>query len=263
MRRLKRLFLVAIMLLFTAVGIFMLVGGEGEEQWLGLLLVLFFGVGGSAYAFMPLLGRGTDPVHVGRVQHRGRDQAALVFPLVRSRLLLTTVACLGFAGAGAIMAVMAEAFVDPGEDPGWPRFIGVSCAVLGAGGALAGIRNGVFGRTYLALTSDGILFHSPVGSSYVPWDDVTEAGLFEMSHNMFLGISVSDPAAVETSGPRWLHQANRGLSGWDLSFATSTIAVDPAVLEETVRHYLQHPEARRELGTPVSEARLGPAAEPR
>jgi hypothetical protein len=260
--RLKRLFFVAVMALFTAVGILLLVAGEGDERWLGLMTVLFFGVGGSAYAFMPLLGRRTDPVHVGRVAHRGRDRPALVFPLVRSRLLLATVACLGFAGAGVIMASMAGTFADPGEDPGWPRFVGVACAVLGAGGAVAGIRGGAFGTTYFALTPDGILFRSPLGSSFVRWDAVTEAGLFEMSHNSFLGISVSDPAAVETTAPRWLQQANRSLSRWDLSLATSTLAVDASVLEATVRHYLRHPEARPELGTPASEARLGAAAEP-
>lgn len=263
MRRLKRLFLVAIIVLFTALGIVLLLAGERDERWIGLMIVLFFGVGGSAYVFMPLLGRRTDPVHVGRVAHTGGDHPALVFPLVRSRLLLATVACLGFAGAGVIMAVMAETFADPGEDPGSPRFIGLACAVLGGGAALAGLRGGAFGASYLALTPDGVLFHSPLGSSYVRWDAVSEAGLFEMSHNSFLGISVSDPAAVETSGPRWLQHANRSVSGWDVSFATSTLAVDPSVLEATLRHYLRHPDARRELGTPASEARLGALAEPR
>ena len=258
--RLERAFLAFLVILFTVAGLALLIDGDGTDRWVGLLLVLFFGVGGSFMVLRTRLGRRMDPVHTGWVTWRAVRRPALVFPLVRSRILLAGIAGLGMGAAGLIMAALAGSLADPGESGDWPRFVGVVAALLFGGMGLIQLRHG-FGRGQVALTPEGVLFRGP-GSYFVPWEAITEVGLYEVRGTPILGLNVSDPSAVETSVPRWLQKLNREMSDWDVSIPVVMVAVEPEVLDSTVRHYLREPAARAQLGTPASEARLGSAADP-
>ncbi len=113
----------------------------------------------------------------------------------------------------------------------------VSMAVAVAGAGVASLSSGrERGIAGLAL-------------GFVPWEAVVRVARTEVNRTPLAGVFVSDRALMQTTGAaRILARLDSGSYG-DLIASPWALRADPDALVETIRHYLEHPEGRRELGT--------------
>ncbi len=258
----KRLALGAVVVVFFGLGLLMLAFGERQDRFVGLVVVVFFGIGGGGVLLMPLIGRRSDPVSTTRVRYRAADRQALVFPIVRGRLALATIASAAMAAAGVVIALSAGT-PTAGDDTEGQRWVGWLAAGVFGLFALLGLRSTTGGPAYVALLPEGVVVHAATATTFVPWGAINEIGRSSIRGNEFLGLSVSDPAAIETTAWRWLQAANRAVSRWDVSIPTAALAGDADLLERALHHYLERPAERPELGTPATEWRLALDGVPR
>jgi hypothetical protein len=76
------------------------------------------------------------------------------------------------------------------------------------------------------------------------------------------GLNVSDPALFQTT--KWTRkqfQQSKTRHGWYFYFFEETIVAPLETVARTVQYYLQHPEARSEIGTSNALARIEKIAE--
>jgi len=244
-----RWWLLAASILFTLVGFAISFVGSAEEKPVGIVTVLFFGVGGLVMILLTRKPRRRHP-EVRIVQHGGLHSQALVFPASPTRLWIGAAATAAWATAGVLMAMNADSFTGRWSE-GSVLVLGIVMAALfGVLAVLALV--GVARGTFLALLPNGILVRARLGSTFVPWEAMTEFGVADVRGNPFIGIAVSDPEAVETSGPaRWSMRArvSRHLAGFDLTFPAAILAVPLEVVTRTVLHYLERPQERADIGS--------------
>ena len=117
------------------------------------------------------------------------------------------------------------------------------------------------GAAYVALTSEGIVRRAGFLWSYVGWDAIETVKVVEAFETPVVGVTVRDPAAIETSFLGGLFLLSPGeLAGVDVPYAASLAR--PDALADAIVHYLEHPEARARIGS-ADPARYTGSAVPR
>src|SRR4051794_40683966 len=235
-----------IIALATSLGV--LAFGNGPDRFSGLPVLCF----GLALLCAPLAGRlsarsGVHP-YVDRVERDGALQPALVIPGSAVKLKVMRCGLVCMAAAGALLAVQ-------GPDA---RVIGVLCAVLFGGVALATVRRSP--REWrIALLPSGLEWRVGSAPAFVAWDDVTGASAFDIRDTYYLGLKARPDAIRRPPGGRWLAWADRALSGMDASFTLEPFPVEPERLADAVAGCARYPDLRRAIGTEQSLAWLGEA----
>ena len=247
----RRAFMAVASLLFTTVGLVVVVSGEGADRIWGLISVLLFGVGGVVWFLVPRLTRSVrEGVRTEMVSFRGERRPALVFPFSRAKRRVALVGAAVFTAVGILFVVYASALAESGiryRDPAWLLFVGIFCTVVFGFVTLLGLANELSAGTSVALLPEGILARGPV-SSFVPWDAVADVATIEIRGTPMVAVVARDPDAVETTAlGRILMLLGRKWTGVDLGF--TGLVAPLGVLEEAIREYVEHPEERARIGS--------------
>jgi hypothetical protein len=233
---------------------------------MALLLVVAFGwmAGGVSpgavlvlFACLALFGSGAVVLRprrhavgleIARLSIDGTDTPAF---LARYDRLGRAAAPAGAAGM-AVLAVCLLAGADV------PRLVWVPAAVL-AGLAVVGLLVLAAGRdrrAYVALLPSGLHVPGPRRPTFVPWSAVTSSFLNWTRTEPFVTVSVSDPAAITTSGAgRLLQLVNRPFGG-DLHFPGRILVTEPEFLVHAIDVYRSCPSRRQLIGTADELERL-------
>ena len=253
----RRFFFVALGLLGGAVFVVGGVAAVRDQKYLAAAFLLVVGV---AFALLPMpSSRRRLPAR----RYDGDGGPGLLLPVHPSRV--ATIAATGVIGAvlaaaGVGMAVEGVATGEVGQVFG-------SLLTLLVGGLLllgshAGIRSRMATDRGLVLTPEGVLLRTRRAPATVPWSRIGEVrahwhrrvkGAFtsveEPIHN-WLTFELRAGAPVE---PDPLRVMSGSASP---TMDAATLAVDPYVVLDLARFYLQHPECRAELATDAGQARL-------
>ena len=258
MGRLKRGALIVFSVLFSAMGVVMLLVGDAGQRVGGLVLVLFFGVTGTAwYVSTRPNRRPARGFQVASVVHAGGLQPAFVVRQLRGRMLAGGVAALGIGLACLLVAAGAM-----GEPDLATRVVVVACgAFLCVIGVVILVRARRGGR--LALTRAGVSWIGPIGSAELEWDAIASVGTVAVHETEFLAVRVRHPSRIEVGGPqRALQDLERSMVGSDLNIPLRGIDVEPAELFAAFDRYRADREARGRIGTAAELASLKQLAPP-
>lgn len=227
-------------------GAAILVSDRGQNRIAGVGSLLF----GVVLAILALSGRlaarsGLGPL-LERVEHDGALQPALVIPGQAIKLRLLRFAAAIFAVAGVVIALSAPV-------------IGGLVAVVFGTFAVLGVWAGR--RPYrIVLLPTGLRWElGTKHPAYVPWDDITRVGTFNINNTWFLGLDAREDGGLRQPGPRGLAKLNRAISHSDASIALEAFPLEPERLADVVAGYAENPESRRDIGTEPSLAALGEA----
>jgi hypothetical protein len=226
---------------------------------MALLLVVAFGWMGGGFnigavlvlvACLALFGSGTVALRPRR-RTMGLDLARLSIDGTETPAFLARYDRLGRAAGPAGVAGMAVLGVCILAETDLPRLVWVLAAVL-AGLAVVGLA--VLAatrewRAYVALLPSGLYVPGPRQPTFVPWSAVTSSFLLWSRTEPFVTMSVSDPAAIRTSGAgRLLLSVNRPFGG-DLHFPARILVTEPEFLAHTIDVYRSCPSRRQAIGT--------------
>jgi hypothetical protein len=248
----------AIMAVFTVIGIAIMSTGEAEELIIGGLVVLFFGGGAIMVLVMSRppprheLDVVTDRMEVGtvtgsaRLVPRGRRDGVLLLASRRSLLA-------PFAGA-IVFVIVGGVFIWAAGGPFTPLgLLGTVTVVVFGTFGVANAR-GILGPSGLAFLPDGVLSIQPTGRAFVPWDALESFGirrqLISGLTQEYLAITVINgaPKVRMTGLLRLLRSVQRSSFGMDVSLGQRL----PISMEETVAlvaWFVEHPDERPVLGT--------------
>ena len=247
-----RRWLIVASTVFGSIGTLMMLFGEGSDRALGMMVFLFFGVGIVPVVLMTRPLQREAPIATELVERRGTFSQGLVFEYSRTKLRLATVSLASFSAGALVMAWQADNFESSRYSPTWVRAVGlITAAILGAAAVAGAVNSGR--RMFLALLPQGLYLKGRWGSTFVPWDAVTDAGLLSLQGTPMLGIALRDFGAVEMGFlARLTAGINRALlRAWvaaDLTWPTNSLNVFPATLARAVRFYLENPEERVNIG---------------
>lgn len=188
----------------------------------------------------------------------GRAEPGLVFVYSTSRIRAAT-AAMAVLTAGMIALALWPETIATGMPLARP--IGVVGAIFAGGMSTIGVANSRKGGSF-ALTPTGV-FNGRAGyGSFVPWEVVDRVSRTEVKGTPLVALFVSDRDAIEVRGfARWLTRLDTGVYG-DVTTSPWALRVDPDVLVAAIRHYLEHPADRRELGTHRAVERFRAIARP-
>jgi hypothetical protein len=230
----------------TVIGIALLLGDDGIEGiaaiafGLALLTAVPSGVP-SARRELPVVA----PVE-------GTADTALVFRYSTRAMRAGTVSMGLFTVVMAALALWPEELAD-GDLVA--RLVGAAGTVLLGGMFLLGVANSRHGGS-LALTPAGLRSGRPGFGVFVPWDAIEGVAATQTVGTPLIGVYVKDRGAIEaTRMARLLLRLDRGRAG-DVTLSPAVFEVEPAWVLATLRHYVEHPEDRRELGTAAAVTRF-------
>lgn len=190
-RGLGRVVLIGIFVLFTVAGGWLAIAGRGETQLVGVVCLLFFGLGGVGYVAAKFKGDGPG-LRVGSVTWNGAQVRALVVPVRPVRWLTAMIGLFGMGAASLLMGL----------------------------GHLVTVRRG---PPRLALLPEGVTVTGGISASWVPWDVVEHVRPFELAVRRavqrMVSVGVTDPAAVRRPRlSRLLTMGNRYFYGADVVY---------------------------------------------
>lgn len=98
--------------------------------------------------------------------------------------------------------------------------------------------------------------------SFIAWNSISETAVFQKPEKYSkpawaFGINVGEPTSINTTS--WGHKqilSAKIKHGWHFHFLAETITVALPVLAGAVQYYLSHPEARSQIGSTLSVARV-------
>ena len=245
MSALKRFGFAMLYVVFTVVGVVMAISSTGSERVAGVGIASFFGLGGLGY----WLVRRTRPVARGvptviQINHQPRP--ALVFPLVRSRMVGVLTIALGFLVAGvAFVAVPTEFDRRP------PKFVfwfGAAVVVLVLA-LLPMVLRSVGKGGYLALTPDGIATKG-LGRSFVAWDAIYSVGVKTIQRWDNVVLTLRPGATFDAPRlSRAIGRFGRKFVDYDLAYPVMRYDIDAVALVDLIHRLVADPAARARLGT--------------
>jgi hypothetical protein len=245
----RQVLLAVTFVLFSSVGLLILVGGRGSERVWGLMAVLLFGVGGVTYFLLPRLTReGGEGIRLGTAKFRATTRPALIFEMSRRKRRLAAAGTTAFTVVGVLMVVYADALAD--EDVGRTELVGaglLAAAVFGLFTILL-VAAEFMSAAYVALLPEGVLGGGPFGSSFIPWDAIADVAIVEVKGSPMVGITALDPAAIEAPAVfRGLSRAFRGATGADLTYAGLVAPLE--TLRDAIAYYRERADERALIGT--------------
>jgi len=213
---------------FTACGIVLVAVGE---LGIGLMSILFFGVGGLALLVPALTRRGAGTVRVTQVE----GEPGFLFAISRAKQAVVTVAGVAVTLASVLLAVFGN----------W--ILGLLGTVVFGTFAVIGLL-GLRGERGLVLTPTRVVARFN-GHAEIDWDDVAQAQVIDYLRTRILGISARDPALVRQSRGAWLSRINRRLLPVDVSLPADNFVGDAQRIVDTLALYRTHPARRARIGT--------------
>lgn len=170
---------------FTVAGLALVV--LGDEPGKGIAAVAFFGLCTAVGAVI--------------VRQRLRMAASAAAPgpfdappgPIREARLPLAAAGGALAGVGALLASI------DGFD--WPWTAASAAMALGGLGFLVALAVGRVGDRWLRFERDGLRVADRLGSVLLPWDDVAGCQLWSVQSNVFVSVSLHDPARTVASAP--------------------------------------------------------------
>jgi hypothetical protein len=229
--------LFATTVLFSLIGVPLLIFGSTEERLIGAACILLFGVS-SVVWLMPLFTRrDARGVHVAEID----DERAFMFPAGTAKATVAIFAMIAM-GAGCVLVGIVEAPV-----------LGVIGVVVFGGMALYTAVMLTRPRG-IAMTPTRVVVLGP-GAGEVPWDAVTHVEFLNLGVTQFLGVRVSDKSRVRRRGRGWLGRMNAGMYGVDLMVAADQLILDAELVRNAMNYYFHDPARREAIGTEAELAR--------
>jgi len=242
-------------IVFALFALTILITGRGQDRIAGLAVLLF----SIAVLLVPLSGRlaarAAAGPGLGRVEHDGALEPALVIPGSRTKLHVMRLACLCFAAAGVLMAIWPEALTSGTRSPGTIRAGGIVCALLFGAVAVPSMLL-ARGPVRIELLPGGLRWQVAAPPSFAEWDAITAVCPFEINNTWFLGVDARPEGLHIPPRQRWLARANRSIAGADASISLEAFPVEPERLAGAVAACVLDAERRREIGTDASLAWL-------
>jgi hypothetical protein len=130
---------------------------------------------------------------------------------------------------------------------------------------LAALWSTLKGRPGIALTPDGIIWRPLLGpNSFLPWPDIARCSLFmkygrnNSKGSLAIGMNLVDSPSFQ---PGLLFRnrmkSSQLTNGWHFTYSAETMAAPLFWVSAVINYYLQHPDDRREIGTPAGLTRAG------
>ncbi len=220
---------------------------------LGTAIVLIVTLG---FALWPIL-RSREPTAPQRkfVHFFSLHTEAVVFPMSRvKQFILVGGGIFLFVGV-ALVVVFGNGKPDQTEVVIAIAFL--LFAVFFGITSLSGGKKGIF------LVSTGIIWNEMFGSPcFIPWEIVGESSIRQIPGRdapkvWAFRLNVSEPERVDTDRrTRKKLVKSKSRRGWHFSFFQETILVPLDSVARTIEFYREHPEARGEIGTASSLARI-------
>lgn len=188
-------------------------------------------------------------------RRRGRPRTAqiggrvcTVLPNATGQFVVLTVL---MGDLAALPALMAYDYFRTGSAPAGALFAVVAA---GFGSYLVDVATGRLAVGYVALGPDGLRQRGRSIETFLPWDSAHRA----------LPVPVDAPMAIVS---RWSDAGweRRRTSWWRIDRLPSTVTMDvdagisalpPALVQDVIAFYVDHPEARHELGTTAAVDRF-------
>lgn len=218
--------------------------GESAARLSGIALLLFSSVG----LLVPVSGRlaarsGIGP-ELGRVEHEGTPQPALVIPgsAVKLHLMRLGMAC--FAALGLLAAIWPRALLSHASSVAEVRTWGIACAVV-FGGLLLLRQLYARGRYRIALLSSGLRWELGDGPFYVVWDDIIGARAYTIQSAWRLAVDARPGSRRDPPRLPWPARLERALSRSGSSIPLEEFPVDPQRLAALVTACATEPEKRQ------------------
>jgi hypothetical protein len=108
-------------------------------------------------------------------------------------------------------------------------------------------------RSYVALVPSGLHVPGVTRPTFVPWSAVEGSNLNHVPHlggtEVFVAVSVSDPAAVMSSPAGSLMRLVNRWYGGDLQFPARLLLTEPGFLVYAIEVYRSDPDRRQAIGT--------------
>lgn len=226
--------------------------GESAARLSGIALLLFSAVGLLVAVSGRLAARSGVAPELGRVEHDGTLQPALVIPGSAVKLRLIRLAMVCFAALGLLAAIWPRALLSHSTSVAEVRTWGIACAVV-FGGLLLLRRLYARGRYRVALLSSGLRWELGGGPFYVAWDDIIGARAYTVRSAWRLAVDARPGGRRESPRVPWPARLERALSRSASSIPLEEFPVDPQRLAALVRSCATEPEKRQGI---VSERNL-------
>ena len=247
---------IAVFLGMFAGGLFLALTGQGDDKFAGIAasLVFFaFGAGGLAWPLLRSREAGsvaTEFVHAFDMHCEG-----ILIPASRVKEIMTLAGSL-LLSAGTLAMVL---FADTLEH----RVKGGLAFLFFTGVFVLSLKFYSAGRKGVLLVPNGIIWREMMRPpSFVEWISISRSGVFRKPQPYSkpawaFGLDVGEPASIKTTtwGRKRILGAKRK-HGWHFHFLAETITVPLPVLGGAIQYYLLHPEARGEIGSATSLARI-------
>jgi hypothetical protein len=218
----------AISIVFTLLGLVLLILGTTDARLAGLMIVLFFGVGSLGLMTPLATRRDTDSARLVNVG----GERGLLLPIARRKQAMTVLAACGMGSACGLLAGMTGAL--------W-------IAIAGGGlfGAVALYGLSLVPRERgLALTPTRVKLLG-WGDPELDWDAIGQVVLYRQGYNRMLGVIAIDRTLVR----RRRRSLTARLTRFDLALPAELLAGTPEHAWHTVTAYMDDPERRARLGT--------------
>jgi hypothetical protein len=253
----RRFFFVALGLLGGAVFVVGGVAAAGDGKYLAAAFLLVVGV---AFALLPWPGSSR---RLPARRYDGEGGPGLLLPVHPTRVV--TIAASGVVGA--VLAAAGVGMAVEGVLTGQlGQAFGSLLTMLVGGllllGSYAGIRSRMAVDRGLVLTPGGVLLRTRRAPASVPWDGIADVRAHWRRRVKGAFTSIEEPIhnwltfelrGGATAGPDPLQVLSRTASP---TMDAATLAVDPWLVLDLARFYLNHPECRAELATDAGPARL-------
>ncbi|GAA2349923.1 hypothetical protein GCM10009854_29570 [Saccharopolyspora halophila] len=225
-------------LIIVLIGVWATVRGEPELLPRSLLMGAFFSTL-AAYVYSTRVRSRHHESHIALTTYRRTRATEIRYSRTQHLLFTANIASLAaWATAGALE------FTFTGEPPD-PTLVAVwgACAALSAGCLLL-IAVGRVQRGRLLLTEAGVHQEGQWGKSFLAWDSATGIEPAHDGRSATITLPAPEGAAPEKTGSPGLH------------INTSVFDLDRALVYHLLRHYLENPQDRAELGTNASLERI-------
>jgi hypothetical protein len=180
-----------------------------------------------------------------------------IIELSRKKLFLLVIGACAFVAAGAWMLSLdaeeiraSRSFTLFYKNPTFVYALGASSILFFGGCGLYGFKKMFDKGPGLVLNSAGFVDNaSGVAAGFIPWSEVTGAGVYEIQGQKMLMIIVSDPRKyVERGGAlkRMLNKASQRMMGSSIAISSTALKIDFPELLSLFDRYLQKYRAARD-----------------
>jgi hypothetical protein len=176
---------------------------------------------------------------VGRVEHDGTLQPALVIAARAAKLRLLRLAMACFAAFGLLVAIWPRAVLSHETSVAEVRSVGIACALV-CGGLLVVRLRYERGRQRIALLASGVCWELGYGASFVAWDDVVGVQVYKVQSAWYLAVGARPERRRDPPRLPWLVRLDRRVSAIPLE----AFPVDPEQLGALVRACALEPGIR-------------------